>query len=360
MEGHSISNRYKGWTIFLTIVLISVMTIWFFQNKNANEETDRQYSSFRSHLFSTIIHTDHSLDILLEGNLDEDEEQRELIRLAQHLRLLENLTSRVPNYLDEVMPAIGPSDPPFLHSINFITDGVDDETVQFRPIQYSTPLNDTELDYLNEVKEYITYLREEMASADNYWEEDRNFTPEQFNQLMNSMRTYTEQYRSVFSVEVECEQTGEVHNEVMATVQEECTMIDPFTRTVPPRELVVGETVKVPLEEGDGQAYFVMEEAFFDAAIIVRNLDPNELHKIEIHQEGTSIASFGSEENVHVRFGESDGETQFRPAGDGTLYVSMIIPTSLVEHPGEIQIKVWKDGEKNETAVTEPVHLRVN
>ncbi|MBU9723328.1 MULTISPECIES: hypothetical protein [Bacillaceae] len=358
MESNSNVNIYKKFTIILAIVLVSVVSTWFFQNKNANQETERQYSLYRNHLYSIIIETDHLLDSLLEGNLNEEEEKRELIRLLQELQLIDKMTSWVPYYLDDIDPALGPSATPFRDSITFITAGVDSESLQFRPIEYSTPLNDQELAYLVEVKEYITYIREEMMeSREQYYSENRDFSPAQFNQLMRSLSaTYGTQYRDVFSVELDCEDTMTVNDDNTATVQGDCTMLEPFTWTAPPRELSLGKTLMIPFEKGDGQAYILKEEAFLDAGIIIRNLNPQESYRVVLYQNGSPIAYSDSEKNVYVRVGERVGDLEFRPTKDGTLYVSMMMSTSLVKSSSELEIKLLIEGQ---TVVASTVAVKV-
>lgn len=96
----------------------------------------------------------------------------------------------------------------------------------------------------------------------------------------------------------------------------------------------------LPFVNGEGNVTIIFEDSnSADFIVTATGLDPKELYQIVL--EGGMV--FGPEENVRIRVGSLNNETDFSPNAEGELWVSMVNPVRLIQAKEGLKFKITND-----------------
>lgn len=103
----------------------------------------------------------------------------------------------------------------------------------------------------------------------------------------------------------------------------------------------------LPFINGEGNVTIILEDPnSADFIVTAEGLDPKERYQIVL--EGGMM--FGPEDNVRVRVGSLNNETEFSSNAEGELWVSMVNPLRLIQGKDGLVFRILND--KNQTVMS--------
>lgn len=127
--------------------------------------------------------------------------------------------------------------------------------------------------------------------------------------------------------------------------------------TQEPIEVTTGQAVEVPFTDGDGRLTVAYNEnQIIDLLVLVKELDPIRNYSINFVKDEQVILIFGPEENVDIKLGKIDGETNFIPNSKGELFVSMKNPERLFLEANELKLVIKE--KESEVIVSAPFIIK--
>jgi DNA helicase HerA-like ATPase len=165
--------------IFLLIVLLGISLFFNFQYAQEKEVQERQYKTYLNHYYGVVNDSLQILNRLLDESQDEEQINKELIVLSEHLNRLAYMSSKVPYYISDIEQS-GMN--LFEFAANVIIYGGFSEYDKIPPFIEDNKLTRNEKAYLEGIKDHIEYIHDALYSEET-GQENRDLSKVEFNHI---------------------------------------------------------------------------------------------------------------------------------------------------------------------------------